>query len=137
MKTTKLYYRIALTVFSLAIIYAVANSIFNYEAIVVKFQELGYPTYLISVLGGAQLMGIAVLVFNRSTWIREWAYAGFFLNLAFGIVAHLLAEDGNGIAAVLCIVALYVTYVQNKRLNEHNNSITENTHTQPTLKTVA
>ncbi|MDO6817643.1 DoxX family protein [Zobellia sp. 1_MG-2023] len=137
MKTTQLYYRVALSLFSLAIIYAVANSFFNYEAVVMKFEDLGYPSYLIFVLGTAQLLGLSVLIFNKSSWIREWAYAGFFLNLAFGIIAHLMVKDGNGVPAVFCIIALYVTFVQNKKLNDQATSATEDTHTKPTLKTVA
>ncbi|CAZ95237.1 MULTISPECIES: DoxX family protein [Zobellia] len=137
MKTTKLYYRIALSFFSLAIIYAVANSFFNYEAVVLKFEELGYPPYLIFVLGSAQLLGLAVLVFNKSGWVREWAYAGFFLNLTFGIIAHLLVKDGNGAAAVFCIVALYITYIQNRKLNEQNKLAINAIQTRPRLETVA
>ncbi|CAM4138790.1 DoxX family protein [Zobellia nedashkovskayae] len=137
MKTTQLYYRIALTLFSLAIIYAVANSFFNYEAVVTKFAELGYPLYLIFVLGAAQLLGLTILIFNKSNWLREWAFAGFFLNFAFGIIAHLMIRDGNGASAVFCIIALYVTYIQNKRLNEQRKIPAKDIYTQPTLKTVA
>ncbi|MBT2159824.1 DoxX family protein [Zobellia barbeyronii] len=137
MKTTQLYYRIALSLFSLAIIYAVANSFFNYEAVVTKFAELGYPSYLIFVLGAAQLLGLTTLVFSKSNWIREWAFAGFFLNFVFGIIAHLMIKDGNGASAVFCIIALYVTYVQNKRLTEQSKITSKDIYTQPTLKTVA
>ncbi|MAU71781.1 MAG: hypothetical protein CML04_06755 [Pseudozobellia sp.] len=118
MKTTKLYYRIALSIFSVAMVYAVANSFINYDTIAIKFQQLGYPTYLISVLGAAQMIGLAVLIINKNNWLREWAYAGFFLNFIFGIIAHLMAKEGNGAAAVVCIIVLWVAYVQNKKLSE-------------------
>ncbi|MUH36762.1 hypothetical protein D9O36_12985 [Zobellia amurskyensis] len=81
-----------LSLFSLAIVYAVANSFINYENVILKFEELGYPPYLIFVLGTAQLLGLSVLILNKTAWIREWAYT------------------------VFCIIALDVTYVQNKIL---------------------
>ncbi len=122
MNTTKTYYRIALILFSIAILYAVANSFINYDAIVLKFQQLGYPSYLIFVIGIAQLLGLAIILLNKGKWLLEWAYAGFFLNFLFGVIAHLLAKDGNGAPAVVCLVLVWVTYIQNKKLKYHKEN---------------
>ncbi|RKR15282.1 DoxX-like protein [Maribacter vaceletii] len=124
MNTTKTYYRIAITLFSIAILYAVANSFINYDAIALKFQKLGYPTYLISVIGGAQLLGLTIILLNKGKWLIEWAYAGFFMNFLFGIIAHLLAKDGNGAAAVVCLVLVWTTYIQNKKMKYHKETTT-------------
>ena len=132
MKTTKISYLLALSSFSIAMVYAVANSFVNYETIVGTFEKLGYPSYLIFVIGAAQLIGLAVLILNKNNWMTEWAYAGFFMNFIFGIIAHLMAKEGNGAAAVLCIILLWLTYVQGKRMHEQKGleqeASTENTN---------
>lgn len=118
MKPTQLYYRLAIYSFAIAMVYAVTNSFFNYDTIAMKFEQLGYPTYLIFVIGISQMIGLAVILNNKRNWMLEWAYAGFFMNFIFGIIAHLMAKEGNGAAAVVCIVVLWIAYVQNKKLGE-------------------
>lgn len=116
MKVHKLYYRVALALFSIAIAVSIINSIINFEAISLKFTQLGYPPYLIYILGVAQTLGLIILITQKGRWLIEWAYAGFFMNLLFGIIAHLLAKDGNGAPAVFCIVLLIITYLHHKKM---------------------
>lgn len=118
MKTTKTIYLISLTIFSIAIVGAVINSIINYDTVIVTFQKLGYPTYLIHLLGAAQILGLIILVLNKKQWFVEWVYAGFFMNFSLGCIAHLASNHGNGASAVICLILLYVTYVQNRKVNE-------------------
>ncbi|WP_298477941.1 DoxX family protein [uncultured Maribacter sp.] len=122
MKNARLYYTIAITLFATAIIAIVANSYINYDSIVLKFEHLGYPPYLIHVLGVAQILGLVIVVSNRGKWLLEWAYAGFFMNFTFGIIAHLLSKDGNGATAVICLILVWVTYIQNKKLKYHKET---------------
>ncbi|WP_158977865.1 DoxX family protein [Cellulophaga sp. L1A9] len=136
MKNLKTYYVISLLFFSLAILGAVGNSIINYDVIVLKIIKLGYPTYLLQVIGAAQVIGIAILILNKTNWIREWAYAGFFMNLFFGILAHLLAKDGNGATAVACLIALLVNYVVYKKMKETKKLQKKQQKQQTVLKKV-
>src|SRR5580698_3652179 len=41
------------------------------------FEHLGYPIYLLSMLGIAKLCGAVALVLPVPRGLREWAYAGF------------------------------------------------------------
>ena len=47
MKTNKIIFGISLSVFAVAIIGAVLNSILNYDTVALTFEALGYPVYLI------------------------------------------------------------------------------------------
>ncbi|MBU2996698.1 DoxX family protein [Cellulophaga baltica] len=124
MKNYKLYYLISLALFSIAIISAVINSYVNYNIVASKFISLGYPAYLIEVLGVAQILGLVIIFTRRSKWMVEWAYSGFFTNLILGIIAHLLVKDGNGAMAVFCLTLLLVNYILYKRKNvEHKKYI--------------
>ncbi len=116
MKTNKIIFRISLTIFAIAMIGAVINSIINYEEVVATFNTLGYPPYLIHILGAAQITGVVLLVLNKDQWYVEWVYAGFFMNFSLGCIAHLATESGNGASAVVCLVLLLTTYFQSKKL---------------------
>lgn len=125
MNNTKLYYNIAITFFTVAIIGIVGHSYMNYDAAVIQFQSLGYPIYLIHVISFAQLLGLVVILSNKGKWLLEWAYAGFFLNFSFGIIAHLFSNEGNGATAVVCLVLIGVTYLQNRKLKNYKANTQE------------
>ena len=122
MQTDKMIFRISLSVFALAMVGAVVNSIVNYESVVATFQALGYPVYLIHLLGMAQITGVVMLVFNKDEWNVEWVYAGFFMNFSMGFIAHLVSNSGNGGSAVVCLLILWVTYVQSRKLRASNKN---------------
>src|SRR5215472_6541180 len=58
------------------------------------FAHLGFPDYFRVELSWAKFLGIAVLLAPVSTRLKEWAYAGFALNLASALIAHLSVGDG-------------------------------------------
>lgn len=122
MNNTKLYYNIAITIFTIAIIGIVGNSYINYDSVVLQFENLGYPIYLIHVLSFSQLLGLVILLSNKGKWLLEWAYAGFFLNFSFGIIAHLLSKEGNGAIAVICLITICVTYILNRKLKNYKDA---------------
>jgi hypothetical protein len=115
MKSNKIIFGICLSIFAIAIVGSVVNSIINYDTVVLTFQSLGYPVYLIHLLGVAQILGLILIIFNKDQFLVEWVYAGFFMNFVFGCFAHLAVNSGNGASAVVCIVILLVTYVQSKK----------------------
>ncbi|TVZ15560.1 DoxX family protein [Maribacter sp. MAR_2009_72] len=123
MKTQKTVYLVALSLFSIAIIGAIINSIINYEEVAHIFIKLGYPIYLIHLLGVFQTIGLLMIIFNKTHWILEWVYAGFFMNLILGAVAHLAIKDGNGASAVICTVLLFITYILGKRVRNDENEM--------------
>lgn len=116
MKSNKIIFGICLSIFSIAIIGAVVNSIINYDTVVLTFQSLGYPVYLIHLLGVAQIIGLMLIILNKDRLLVEWVYAGFFMNFLLGCIAHLATNSGNGASAVICIVILLTTYIQAKKV---------------------
>lgn len=128
MKSNNLIFSICLFVFSAAMIGAVVNSVINYDKVVETFQSLGYPVYLIHLLGTAQIIGVVLIVLNKNQLLLEWVYAGFFMNFTLGSIAHLATNSGNGASAVVCLILLLVTYVQAKKVRDFNkqSSLTAN-----------
>jgi hypothetical protein len=60
--------------------------------------ELGYPAYLLGVLGVWKLLGAAVLLLPRLVLLKEWAYAGIAFDLSGAAVSH--AAIGHPLAKV-------------------------------------
>jgi hypothetical protein len=58
------------------------------------FTHLGFPDYFRVELSWAKLLGVAVLLAPVATRLKEWAYAGFAINLASALIAHLSVGDG-------------------------------------------
>ena len=58
------------------------------------FRHLGYPDYFRTLLGIAKVLGaVALLVPMVPRTLREWAYAGFAINLVSASVSHYASAD--------------------------------------------
>jgi hypothetical protein len=58
------------------------------------FAHLGFPDYFRVELSWAKFLGVALLLAPAPPRLKEWAYAGFAINLASAIIAHLSLGDG-------------------------------------------
>ena len=58
------------------------------------FTHLGFPAYFRVMLSWAKLIGVVLLLAPAPARLKEWAYAGFAINLAAAIIAHLSVGDG-------------------------------------------
>jgi hypothetical protein len=59
-----------------------------------QFTHLGFPPYFRVQLSLAKLIGVALLLAPAPARLKEWAYAGFAINLASALVAHFSMGDG-------------------------------------------
>ena len=58
------------------------------------FTHLGFPDYFRVELSWAKLVGVVVLLAPVPARLKEWAYAGFAIDLASALIAHLAVGDG-------------------------------------------
>ena len=73
---------------------------------------LGYPAYIMTILGIAKLLGGVALLQSRFPVLREWAYAGFTINMIGAAASHVLAGDAAGAGAPLLFLGvLAASYV--------------------------
>jgi hypothetical protein len=78
----------------------VAGSIWDLERIEyvrVVLTHLGYPLYLLLILGVWKLPCAAVLLLPRLPRLKEWAYAGAFFNYSGAVASHALVGDSHSI----------------------------------------
>ena len=65
---------------------------------------LGYPLYLLKIIGFAKIAGAIAVLFNKAPRLKEWAYAGFTIEFLGAAASHFLASDLKGIPAPLIIL---------------------------------
>ena len=58
------------------------------------FAHLGFPPYFRVELSWAKLIGVVLLLAPVPSRLKEWAYAGFAINLASALIAHVAVGDG-------------------------------------------
>ena len=58
------------------------------------FDHLGFPAYFRVELSWAKLIGVALLLAPVPARVKEWAYAGFAINLVSALIAHFAVGDG-------------------------------------------
>ncbi len=71
--------------------------------------HLGYPTYLLGILGTWKLLGVVALLSPRGARLKEWAYAGIVFDLTGALVSHATVGDGAAkLAPPLVLLALAI-----------------------------
>jgi hypothetical protein len=75
--------------------------------------HLGYPAYILTILGIWKMLGVITVLIPRFPLLKEWAYAGFFFAMSGAIFSHLACGDeakeyfGPGLLLVLTAVSWY------------------------------
>ena len=55
--------------------------------------HLGYPVYLLTLLGIWKILGVVALLIPKFPLLKEWAYAGFFFVMTGAIFSHIALRD--------------------------------------------
>jgi len=81
--------------------------------VVEVLDHLGYPHYFGVMLGAAKLAGVLVLLLPSPPRLKEWAYAGFTIDLVAAFVSHACVGDGvkELLPPVLFLLVGGVSYV--------------------------
>jgi hypothetical protein len=56
--------------------------------------NLGYPIYLLTIIGVWKLFGVLAVLIPKLPLLKEWAYAGFFFLMSGAIISHITVGDG-------------------------------------------
>lgn len=62
----------------------------GYNEIVAR---LGYPLYLLSILGVWKILGVVAILIPKFLLLKEWAYAGFFFAMSGAFISHLVVGE--------------------------------------------
>lgn len=56
--------------------------------------QLGYPAYILTLLGIWKLLAVIVILLPKLPLLKEWAYAGIFFNITGALYSHLIHREG-------------------------------------------
>lgn len=111
MKTNKIIYWSSTGLLSAMLLMSAGMYVFNNEMINGLFTSFGYPTYIVYPLAVAKIAAVIVLLTQKQTIIKEWAYAGLFFDFILAFFAHFMIGDGEQMGAVMAIILLSVSYI--------------------------
>jgi uncharacterized membrane protein YphA (DoxX/SURF4 family) len=72
--------------------------------------HLGYPVYLLMILGVWKILGVTAVLVPGIPVVKEWAYAGFFFIMTGAFFSHLAIHD-SAIELLPSVLLLILTII--------------------------
>ncbi len=82
------------------------TNLFSGPRVVDVITSLGYPVYVLAILGIWKIAGAIVLVVPRFLRLKEWAYAGIVFELSGAAASQAVRGRPSDIIAPLVLLAL-------------------------------
>ena len=89
--------------------------------------RLGYPLYLLTILGIWKILGAIAVLVPRFPLLKEWSYAGFFFAMSGAVFSHIAVGDaardlfGPLLLIVLTVVSWYFRPVDRRIISFNFN----------------
>ena len=112
-KRNKLIYWIATGLFTLGMASGGLAQIFRVKQNVEGLIHLGYPEYIMTLLGILKILGVITVLVPKLPLLKEWAYAGFCFLMTGALYSHIISGDplqvfiGPVILVALVLVSWY------------------------------
>ncbi len=99
-------YWIATALLVVAMGYCGVMDLWRGDDVRVAFAKLGYPEYLLTILGIAKLLGLAAVLAPGFRRLKEWAYAGFVIDVVGAFFSHLAIGDTAELPAPVIVLVI-------------------------------
>ncbi|MFZ1497608.1 MAG: DoxX family protein [Saprospiraceae bacterium] len=121
-KRNKIIYWIATTLLCFGMLASGISQILHLKEMNEIINHLGYPLYLMTLLGVWKILGVVAIVIPKFKLVKEWAYAGFFFLLTGALISHIaMGDSGKAIFGPLFqIIFLIVSWYfrpDNRKIN--------------------
>jgi hypothetical protein len=91
------------------------------ETTVAAMHTLGYPLYLMKIIGFSKILGSLAITYERFPRLKEWAYAGFAIDFLGATASHILAGDARFAPVPFsCFIILMGSYFLWHRMRTRN-----------------
>jgi hypothetical protein len=115
MKVNKIVYWTSTILFATFFLMSATMYFTKNPQVVEGMKMAGFPPFMLGILGTAKLLGAIALVQPKFNTLKEWAYAGFTINLIGAVWTHA-ATHTPFISPLVFLVILGVSYVFWKRV---------------------
>ncbi len=95
-KTKKILYWVFTIWLALGMTSSAVVQLLRIPEVVESISRLGYPTYLLTILGIWKIFGVATVLAPRLPLLKEWAYAGFFFTTSGALISHIVSGEAFG-----------------------------------------
>ena|ERR1022692_4112960 len=99
-KRKLIIYWVATALLAFGMLASGLEQVFRAQAMIDILVHLGYPVYLMSIIGTWKILGVIAILIPGFTLLKEWAYAGFFFAMTGALVSHLVCGD-TGVKEIL------------------------------------
>ncbi|HEY9535460.1 MAG TPA: DoxX family protein [Mucilaginibacter sp.] len=87
--------------------------------------HLGYPLYIMTILGVWKILGVIVILVPGFKLIKEWAYAGLFFAMSGALISHLIMGDSGKavigpLAQSIFVILSWYCRPANRKINPAN-----------------
>ena len=123
-KTTKILHWVFTILFSLFFLMDGTASLLQVQAGKEIMVSLGYPIYLMTILGIAKILGSLAILYNKFPTLKEWAYAGFTIHFISACASRALAGHSLIliISPLLFMTLMFLSYYFWKRVGKKSKS---------------
>lgn len=125
-KRNKIIYWIATAWLSLGMLSTGIVQLLHVKGEIEFVLDLGYPAYLLTLLGVCKILGVITLLVPRFPVLKEWAYAGFFFMMAGAVFSHIASGKlkseiyGALLLLTLTVVSWYFRPADRKMVSIHS-----------------
>ncbi len=109
-----IYWISTIILFSMLILTGILYFVY-YDKLVIYFKIYGYPTYIIYPLAVAKIVGSIVILYNKSMFLKEIAYIGFFFNFILAFFAHYMINEFDPFPTI-SLILLLISYFTGKKV---------------------
>jgi hypothetical protein len=111
-RRNKIIYWIATIWLALGMLSTGIVQLLKLQADVDLMTNLGYPVYLLTILGAWKVLGVTAVLIPKYPLLKEWAYAGFFFAMSGAVFSHMASGSGakEFFGPVLLIILTVVSW---------------------------
>ncbi len=92
-KRNRIIYWIATIWLALGMVSTGIVQLLKNEKEVANLSQLGYPIYLLTILGIWKILGTIAVLLPKFPLLKEWAYAGFFFAMSGATFSRIAVGD--------------------------------------------
>lgn len=117
-RSVKIWYWVITVLFAAFMAFSGISELMQTASAQAAIESLGYPVYLNYIIGVAKLLGAIALVQTKWRTIKEWAYAGFTIDIVGAAVsiAFVVGQISAVFFTLLFLVVLFVSYALWKKV---------------------
>jgi len=94
-KRNLIIYWVATALLSVGMLGSGISQVLRANQMVEILTHLGYPVYMMTILGIWKILGVIVILIPGFKLVKEWAYAGLFFTMTGALISHLIMGDSG------------------------------------------